>query len=122
MQFPPDAPTLLDAIAALLDDEVIGAVPADLQHRVRVAANLSRLVARESRLGELNARRQRRTMLAYLDGDVTLTDHELAAELARRLRHEDDPARLDDAWRMLVLIARDDLAVAKPGHDGWEGE
>ena len=48
MQFLPDAPELLAAIATLLDEKVLAAVPADLQHQVRVAGHLAALVEREA--------------------------------------------------------------------------
>jgi hypothetical protein len=44
--------------------------------------------------------------------------------LARRLRDglADDPARAAEIWPALMGVVRDDLAIAKPGHDVWEGE
>jgi len=50
VQFVPDAPDLLAAIAQVLDD-VLPNVPAHQQHEVRVAAHLTRLVEREVRAG-----------------------------------------------------------------------
>ncbi len=45
-----------------------------------------------------------------------------AATLAARLRAGDAPELEAQAWPVLVEIARQDVAVAKPGHDSWEGE
>ena len=42
-------------------------------------------------------------------------------KLAERLRTDDDPVFQAQAWESLVAVARDDLAIAKPGHDSWEG-
>jgi hypothetical protein len=117
VQFEPDAPTLLAAIGTLLDEQVLVAVPPDLQHQVRVAAHLARLVERELRLGPEADARERLLLSELLGEDVD----DPGAELAERLRHHDDPQLERAAWPVLVEIARLDLAVAKPGHDSWEG-
>jgi hypothetical protein len=116
VKYRPDDGELLDAIAGLLEDDVLAAVPAPLQHRVRVAANLARILQRGAAL-EPAARERERAHLAGLlgrDGPVP----ELRAELDRRIGELDERA----VWAALVAIARDDLAVSKPGYDGWEGE
>ena len=46
----------------------------------------------------------------------------LRSELASRLRAGDQPAFESEAWQTLVSVAREDLAIAKPGHDSWEGQ
>jgi hypothetical protein len=120
MQFQPSAAQLLDAIAALLERAVLPAVPADLRHQARVAAHLARMVERELALGPeaVSAERQALAAVVGHDGDVG----DLTAELAARLRTEDDPVELERAWDALVAIARLDLSIAKPGHDRWQGE
>jgi hypothetical protein len=119
MQYEPTADELLAAIADLIDDELIAALPDDLRHRGRVAANLVRILEREQRLAPAAAAREHETLATLLgrDGDVA----ELSAALARRARTDDDPVFQRRAWEALVTIARDDLAIAKPGHDAWEG-
>lgn len=119
MQYEPSADELLAAIAELLEDELIAALPDHLRHRGRVAANLVRILEREQRLAVAAAAREHDTLTALLgrDGDVM----ELAAALASRVRTDDDPLFQRRAWEALVTIARDDLAIAKPGHDAWEG-
>jgi Domain of unknown function (DUF6285) len=119
MQYEPTADELLAAIADLIDDELIAALPDDLRHRGRVAANLVRILEREQRLAAAAAAREHETLATLLgrDGDVA----ELSAALARRARTDDDPVFQRRAWEALVTIARDDLAIAKPGHDAWEG-
>ena len=119
MQFQPAAPELLAAIGRLLDEHVLAAVPAHLQHQVRVAANLTGIVERELRLAPVNDARERE-LIAELLGDDVVDDP--AAALAARLRDDDDADFEARAWTVLVEIARGDLAVAKPGHDSWEGE
>ncbi len=121
MQFPPAAPDLLAAIARLLDEQVLAAVPPHLQHQVRVAANLAGIVERELRLGPANAARERELIQELLGSDVDVVD-DPAAALADRLRHGDDAEFEARAWTALVEITRADLAVAKPGHDAWQGQ
>jgi hypothetical protein len=123
MQFLPEAPELLGAIASLLDDKVLGVVPGELQHQVRVAGHLARLLEREARLGP-EARRRERELVAVLLG--TSADDpgadDPAAALDARLRGDDVDARFEArAWEMLVEVTRADLAICKPGHDSWEG-
>jgi hypothetical protein len=120
MQYRPTAPELLSAIAELLEDEVLPAAPPALQHKVRVASHLAAVLEREQRLGAANLERERELLSGLLghDGGVP----ELSGELAGRLRASDDEAFEAEAWTALVEIARGDLAIAKPGHDRWEGQ
>lgn len=126
MQYEPSPEELLAAIAELLDDQLLPALPDDLKHRCRVAANLARILEREQRLGPGAAARERERLAVLLD--VSAADHaddgdpvDLSRRLAERVRVDDDPAFQRRAWEALVAIARDDLAIAKPGHSGWEG-
>jgi hypothetical protein len=118
VQFVPEAPDLLAAIGKLLDEKVLAAVPADLQHQVRVAAHLSTLIERELRLGPGNDTREDELLADLLGGSVA--DPQTA--LSDRIRFGDDEAFEAAAWVSVVEITRHDLAVAKPGHDHWEGE
>lgn len=118
MQFAPDAADLLAAVARLLDQQLLGAVPGELQHPVRVAAHLVSLVERELRLGPEASARERE-LLAELLGTSSADP---VGELADRLRRRSDPELERRAWPVLVEIARLDVAVAKPGHDSWTGE
>jgi hypothetical protein len=118
VQFPPEAADLLAAVARLLDEQVLGAVPPHLQHQVRVAAHLSHLVERELRLGPQQATIERALLTELLGVEVD----DPATTLAARLRAGDEPDLEAKAWPVLVEIARHDVAVAKPGHDSWEGE
>jgi hypothetical protein len=114
------AAELLHSIADLLDGEVLSSAPPALQHQVRVAGNLARILEREAILSPGGRARERQRLAGLLGHDGEVTD--LSAELAGRLRRGEDPAFERDAWQALVAIAKDDLAIAKPGHDGWEGE
>ena len=46
--------------------------------------------------------------------------NELASELRRGMA--DDDATNTRVWHTLMAVVRDDLAIAKPGHDAWEGD
>jgi hypothetical protein len=120
MQFVPTAAELAAAVANLLDEQVLGAVPGHLQHPVRVAGHLARLLEREARLGPASAERERQLLGQLLGLDETDVEA-LNAALAERIRSGDDDFAAA-AWSALVEITRSDLAIAKPGHDGWEGE
>ena len=130
MQYRPDAAELLDAVASLLEADVITSVPPHLQHQVRVAANLCRILERETQLADTNddAERVRLSALFELmgtgdrNGDETNGDERdltsLRADLVARL---DDPAPLDPVVERSVREAlldtlRADLAIAKPGY------
>ena len=119
MQYRPTSEELLSAIADLLEDELLPALPEALKHKCRVAGNLARILEREQRLGTAAAACEHDRLAALLgsDGDVAT----LSAVLADRLRTDDSPVFVDRAWEDLVAVARDDLAIAKPGHDSWEG-
>jgi hypothetical protein len=120
VQYRPTTAELLQSIGDLLNGEVLGSAPPALQHQVRVAGSLVGILEREATLGPTAERRERKRLAALLghDGEVT----HLSAELAGRLRTGEGPAFEQQAWQLLVNIARDDLAIAKPGHDSWEGE
>ena len=49
MQYEPSPEELLAAIAELLDDRLRPALPDELKHPCRVAANLARILEREQR-------------------------------------------------------------------------
>jgi hypothetical protein len=119
MQYRPTAAELLADIADLLDDEVLDAVGGPLQHKVRVAGNLARILEREVRLGPAADAAESERLAALLGREGTLV--ELRAALAARLG---DPTPFDaDTDRAvhaaLVATTRADLAIAKPGHDDW---
>ena len=118
MQYRPTSSELLTTMADLLEDEVLADVRSDLQHKVRVAGNLLRLLDREERLRPANVAREHELLVKMVghDGDTA----ELSAEWTVALRAGVPHARRGEAWQTLVEITRMDLAVAKPGHDAWE--
>jgi hypothetical protein len=117
VQFLPESADLLGAIAKLLNDKVLAVVPGDLQHQVRVAGHLAALLEREARLGPAAAAHERELLTALLGVDTADPN----AAVADRIRTGDDPEFERQAWAALVEITRADLAIAKPGHDVWEG-
>lgn len=139
MQYEPTADELLTAIAEVLDEQLLPALPDELKHTCRVAANLARIVEREQRFGPGAATRERAHLLALLDAgpDGGGTDErggpgpvdrgadedtiELSRRLVQRIAIDDDPQFQRRAWEALVAIARDDVTIAKPGHAAWEG-
>jgi hypothetical protein len=88
-----------------------------------VGANLGRILERQERLGPDAAARERKRLRALLGEASGAADDivELSRRLTQRIRADDDPEFQWQAWEALVAIARDDLAIAKPGHDAWEG-
>jgi hypothetical protein len=125
MQYRPTAAELLRDISSLLSDEVLDQVSVEIQHKVRVAANIAQILEREVALAAPNAARElslTRTLLGLPADDPTPLG-ELRARLADAVRAGDLPGRSDDeVWNSLVQIARDDLAISKPGHDNWTGD
>lgn len=115
MQYRPTSAELLTALAELLDDVLLPALPPGLQHQARVGANIARILEREVRLGPAALDRERELVRGLVGG---LGDLET---LADRLRTTDDEDFERGAWDALVAIAHDDVAIAKPGHDSWEG-
>lgn len=98
MQNRPTAAELLESLAELLEETLLPALPADLQHRARVGANLARILGREAELGAAAAAREKELLEAVPAGDEAAL------------------------WHALTAVVRADLAIAKPGYAGWEGE
>jgi hypothetical protein len=115
----PDATELLAAIADTLEREVMPALSGGLEYRVRVAANLARILEREARLGPAALAREQ----ALLEGLVGPAENVLAlnTRLAARLRSGD--VDRDFVKRALVApgeIARAKLAIARPGYERYD--
>lgn len=90
----------------------------DLRHRVRVAANVARVLLRQAELEPAALDRERAALARILGRGGTVAEMRAALDERVWQASEDDP----EAWAVLVAIARDDLAIAKPGYDAWEGE
>jgi hypothetical protein len=122
----PTAAELLAIVAEVLDRDIVPALDGPVQHHARVAASLVAIVERELRMAPAAADAELAASLALLpDGTASgagLDDTRVA--LAEALRHGlgDDPGDAARVWDALMKVARDDLAIAKPGHDSWDGE
>jgi hypothetical protein len=121
LQDRPTASELLETIADLLEQELLGATQGPLQHSVRVAGNLCRILEREARLGAAQDAREAQLLAGVLgeppDGRDALA---LSETLAQRLDAGADAALERRAWAALVEIVRGKLAIAKPGHAAWD--
>jgi hypothetical protein len=121
MQDRPTAAELLGAIAELLEGALIEAVQGPLQHQVRVAGNLCRILEREAELGGAQDAREVELLARVLGVESAGRDaRALSQELVLRLDagHDGDLERA--AWPALVEIVRGKLAIAKPGHDAYD--
>jgi hypothetical protein len=118
MQDRPTAAELLLEIADVLEGDVLIAAPAPVKHHIRVAANLARIVQRELEVGR-EANFRERALLGDLLGAEGSTA-ELNAEVAARLRANDDDAFARAAWPVLLAITLDKLSIDKPGHDAYD--
>ncbi len=113
MEDRPTAAELLEAIWKALDDEVLPLTDFAVQHKVRVAANLCKIIERELRLGPAAAERERAALAGLLGRDGTLS--ELNAAMATTLLTA-DTAFLPGALDVLMDAVVAKLAVDKPGY------
>lgn len=117
---PPSGDEILDAVARLLRDTLMPALPPDLVFQARVAANAVDLVAREMRHGP-QARLQSQQRLASLLGrEGELAD--LETELAARIREgaiAPDHAQL---FEHLMADAMARMAIEQPGYAAYRDE
>jgi hypothetical protein len=130
MQDLPEAPELLDAVAAYLLAELRPSAPREQRFRVLVAANVCALVARELRIGDRPSREDLASFRLILDSKrresapAALPDQDdpeaearaAAAELAGRIR----AGLLDDRLEQTITLLRDHvrrkLEIARPGY------
>ena len=112
----PDAPALLEAMAATLADAVVPACEGPPQHAARVVANLCRILAREFEHGVAATEQTTSELRLLLGSDAGLS--ELVVELERRLESGGEVDPMDDDQLFSVLKANVDrrLAVAKPSY------
>jgi hypothetical protein len=126
MQPRPTAIEILTVVAEVLERDIVPALGGPAQHHARVAASLVGIVERELRLGPAQTERELTALRAALpDVDVDAADLVGArARFADALRSgsADDPAAEAATWASLFASVRDDLAISKPGHDGWQGD
>lgn len=121
MQDRPTASELLATIADLLESDVLAATRGGLQHQVRVAGNLCRLLGREAALGAAHDAREAELLASVLGEAAGGRDaRALSAALVARLDAGPDAALEKRAFPALLEIVRSKLAIAKPGHDDYD--
>ena len=121
MQDRPTASELLQAIADLLENEGLAATQGGLQHQVRVAGNLCRILEREARLGAAQDAREFELLAGALAEPAGGRDAAaLSRALVARLDAGGDAALERRAWFALVEIVRGKLSIAKPGHAAFD--
>ncbi|MEN9504307.1 MAG: hypothetical protein RI958_233 [Actinomycetota bacterium] len=126
MQQRPTSGELLAAVAEVLERDIVPALSGPAQHQARVAASLVAIVEREIRLGAGAAEREVDALRSLVPdrSDELLDLATLRAVVAGRLRagSADDESAHAATWSTLMAIVKDDLQIAKPGHDSWDGE
>lgn len=121
MQDRPTASELLKAIEHLLDDEVLEATTGPLRHRVRVAANLVRIVEREFSLGAQQEADEVELLTDLLGQTDRTNDPEtLNTRFVERLRGDVTPDFERKARKVALEIVRGKLAIVKPGYDDYD--
>ncbi len=121
MQDRPTASELLATIADLLEGDVLAATKGGLQHQVRVAGNLCRILEREASLGAAHEAREIALLAQVLGEPAGGRDaRTLNAALVARLAAGHDAALERRAFPALLEIVRGKLAIAKPGHDDYD--
>ena len=112
MEDRPDSAALLDAVEALLRDEIVLALDGALSYHARVAASVVAIVARQLRLGP-RAAADEQTRLATLlgqDGDLAAQTATLAARLRDGTLAFEAPGVADHLW----ATTRAKLAIDQP--------
>jgi hypothetical protein len=126
LQDRPTAAELLDTVAAYLETELMPALDGPLAYRTRVAANLVRILERETALGPDSLKREHELLCGLL-GDAAhqspaVVTADAVAELNRRLVAAIDAGAVAhaDAWPALLEIAHAKLAIIRPSYDVWD--
>ena len=121
MQDRPTSAELLGDIAELLEGEALQATSGALRHKIRVAGNLCRILAREVTTGRAHEAREIELLSGLL---CEPADGRSAEELGRAvellLDADAEPAFERATWRALLEIVRGKLSIVKPGHDAYD--
>ncbi len=121
MQDRPTAGELLEAMGDLLENQVLPALQGPLQHQVRVAGNLARILEREAQLAPGLEVREVELLAEVLGEEPRGRDAAaLCDALIARLEGEHDWQLELRAWPALLEIVRGKLAIAKPGYDDFD--
>ena len=125
MQDRPTAAELLATIEEYLTGEVLPNVSGTLRYHTLVAANLVRILERESELYPAAVATERDALCGLLgvapEGRPEEQVAELNAELARRLRAGEGDRAFEAATLDVLLAATvAKLAINKPGYDAYD--
>ena len=121
MQDRPTAAELLADIAELLEGEALQATSGALQHKIRVAGNLCRILVREASTGPAHDAHEVDLLAGLLTEPAGGRDAAtLCQAVIERLDAGPDASFERDTWRAAVSIVRSKLAIAKPGHDAYD--
>ena len=108
MEDRPDSAALLDAVEALLRDDIVPRLNGATAYHARIAASVVAIVARQLRLGPAADAAERERLSRFLDG---MGDPALLAERLRDGKLAiDDPGVADHLWR--TTLAK--LAIDQP--------
>ncbi len=121
MQDRPTARELLATLSTFFDEELLPSLTGPLQYRVRVAANLVKILERELELGPTHDRDERAALAALVDCDANddlIANNTRLSEAIEAGRFDRQPEPL---WRALMAITRAKLAVVKPPYDAYDG-
>lgn len=110
----PSPSEILAAATALLREELVPALPADLAFKARVLANALDLVARQVTLGDGEGAAAEARLKARGGGDLA----GLSARIEAGDAPLDDAALLADLWTMTLAK----LAVDQPGYASYRAE
>jgi Domain of unknown function (DUF6285) len=120
MQDRPTAAELLATVTDFLEQELMPTLDGPAAYRTRVAVNLLKILEREQRLGAAALARECK-LLRDLLGVGYVSD---PFELNRRLAAAIDAGEVshEQAWPILMEIARAKLAITRPGYDAYDSQ
>jgi hypothetical protein len=121
MQDRPTARELLATLSTFFDEELLPALTGPLQYRVRVAANLVKILERELALGPAHDRDERAALAALVDCVASDDLIAINARLSEAIEAGEFDRQGEPLWHALMAITRAKLAVVKPGYDAYDG-
>jgi Domain of unknown function (DUF6285) len=118
MQDRPTASELLATVADYLERELLPSLDGPSAYRTRVAANLVKILERETTHGPALLARECELLSDLLRVGYVSDPLELNRRLARAI----DAGEVShaDAWTVLMEIARAKIAVIRPGYDDYD--
>lgn len=127
----PHAIEILQVLGDFLEHELLPELDGPLRYRSLVALNLTRILQREARHGTSHLLRERdrlcrvlgRGSESLLPGSLQDQVEDLNQQLVAELERADVAPEFEHAAReALMAIAREKLAIVRPGYDGYEGD